>query len=78
MPGSVLRIELQREHGDKPTATSKVQVLYVGRLADDSVFDESAEPQWLRLDSAITGWRTALQEMLIDAKWRLVTTSTRA
>nr|WP_256657864.1 FKBP-type peptidyl-prolyl cis-trans isomerase [Pseudomonas sp. 2FG] len=78
LPGGVLRIELRRGHGGKPMATSKVQVLYVGCLADGSVFDESAEPQWFRLDSAIAGWRTALQEIPLDAKWRLATPSTRA
>ncbi len=78
LPGGVLRIELQRGHGDTPTATSKVQVRYVGRLADGSVFDESAEPQWFRLDSVITGWRTALQEMPVGTKWRLVIPSAQA
>ncbi|RJG12969.1 FKBP-type peptidyl-prolyl cis-trans isomerase [Pseudomonas cavernicola] len=78
LPGGVLRIELQRGHGSKPKATSKVQVLYVGRLADGSVFDESAEPQWFRLDSVITGWRTALQEMPVGTKWRLVIPAAQA
>ncbi|MGH8436385.1 MAG: FKBP-type peptidyl-prolyl cis-trans isomerase [Pseudomonas sp.] len=78
LPGGVLRIELQRGHGDTPTATSKVQVRYVGRLADGSVFDESAEPQWFRLDSVIGGWRTALQEMPVGTKWRLVIPSAQA
>ena len=51
---------------------------YVGRLADGSVFDQSETPQWFGLDSVISGWRVALQEMPVGAKWRLVIPSTQA
>ena len=64
--------------GAKPKANSKVQVRYVGRLADGSVFDQSETPQWFRLDSVISGWRVALQEMPVGAKWRLVIPSAQA
>ena len=74
----VRRSELRAGSGAKPKANSKVQVRYVGRLADGSVFDQSETPQWFRLDSVISGWRVALQEMPVGAKWRLVIPSAQA
>ena len=74
----VLRQELRAGSGRKPTAKSRVQVRYVGSLADGSEFDESQAPQWFRLDSVIAGWRTALQEMPVGAHWRLVIPSAQA
>lgn len=78
LAGGVLLTELRTGGGAKPKATGQVQVRYVGRLADGSVFDESAQPQWFRLDSVIAGWRSALQEMPVGAKWRLVIPSAQA
>ena len=78
LPGGILRSELRAGSGVKPKANSKVQVRYVGRLADGSVFDQSETPQWFGLDSVISGWRVALQEMPVGAKWRLVIPSTQA
>ena len=78
LPGGILRSELHTGSGVKPKANSKVQVRYVGRLADGSVFDQSETPQWFRLDSVINGWRVALQEMPVGAKWRLVIPSKQA
>ncbi len=78
LPGGILRSELHTGSGAKPKANSKVQVRYVGRLADGSVFDQSETPQWFRLDSVINGWRVALQEMPVGAKWRLVIPSKQA
>lgn len=78
LPGGILRSELHAGNGVKPKANSKVQVRYVGRLADGSVFDQSEAPQWFRLDSVINGWRVALQEMPVGAKWRLVIPSKQA
>ena len=56
----------------------KVQVLYVGKLPDGTVFDQNTQPQWFNLDSVIAGWRTALQNMPVGAKWRLVIPSDQA
>ena len=78
LPGGILRSELRAGNGAKPKASSKVQVRYVGRLADGSVFDQSEAAQWFRLDSVISGWRVALQEMPVGAKWRLVIPSAQA
>ncbi|MBP8185254.1 MAG: FKBP-type peptidyl-prolyl cis-trans isomerase [Pseudomonas sp.] len=78
LAGGVLRTELRAGSGAKPKAGGRVQVRYVGRLADGSVFDQSEQAQWFRLDSVIAGWRLALQEMPTGAKWRLVIPSAQA
>jgi FKBP-type peptidyl-prolyl cis-trans isomerase len=78
LAGGVLRTELRAGSGAKPKASGRVQVRYVGRLADGSVFDQNDQPQWFRLDSVIAGWRLALQEMPTGAKWRLVIPSAQA
>ncbi|AZF18579.1 FKBP-type peptidyl-prolyl cis-trans isomerase [Pseudomonas sp. R3-18-08] len=74
----ILVTELTPGTGNKPLATDEVQVKYVGRLPDGSVFDQSALPQWFRLDSVISGWSSALQQMPVGAKWRLVIPSAQA
>lgn len=78
LTNGVLVTELSPGNGPKPTARSRVQVSYRGELADGSVFDESATPQWFRLDSLIAGWRSALLEMPKGAHWRLVIPSAQA
>ncbi len=78
LAGGVLYTELVRGKGIKPKANGRVRVKYVGRFADGSVFDESAQPVWFKLDSVITGWRIALQEMPVGSKWRLVIPSAQA
>ncbi|QJI31713.1 FKBP-type peptidyl-prolyl cis-trans isomerase [Pseudomonas sp. ADAK18] len=74
----ILLIELAPGNGKKPTANDRVQVTYVGRLPDGTIFDQSKQPQWFRLDSVISGWRSALQQMPVGAKWRLVIPSAQA
>ncbi|WP_300628318.1 FKBP-type peptidyl-prolyl cis-trans isomerase [Pseudomonas sp.] len=74
----ILVTELTPGTGNKPSASDEVQVKYVGRLPDASVFDQSAQPQWFRLDSVISGWSSALQQMPVGAKWRLVIPSAQA
>ncbi|RZA09887.1 MAG: FKBP-type peptidyl-prolyl cis-trans isomerase, partial [Proteobacteria bacterium] len=54
------------------------QVQYVGRLPDGSVFDQSTQAQWFRLNSVIEGWRTVLPQMPVGAKWRVVIASGHA
>lgn len=74
----ILLTELTPGTGDKPKASDQVQVKYVGRLPDGTVFDQSTQPQWFRLDSVISGWASALQQMPVGAKWRLVIPSAQA
>ncbi|WP_339527756.1 FKBP-type peptidyl-prolyl cis-trans isomerase [Pseudomonas mucidolens] len=74
----ILLTELVPGSGKKPQANDQVQVNYVGRLPDGTIFDQSTQPQWFRLDSVISGWRNALQQMPRGAKWRLVIPSAQA
>ena len=74
----ILLTELTPGAGAKAGPNGKVQVLYIGRLPDGTVFDQNSQPQWFSLDSVISGWRTALQNMPVGAKWRLVIPSAQA
>ncbi|PQZ94241.1 MULTISPECIES: FKBP-type peptidyl-prolyl cis-trans isomerase [Pseudomonas] len=74
----ILLTELSPGTGKKPSANDQVQVKYVGRLPDGTVFDQSTQPQWFRLNSVISGWSSALQQMPVGAKWRLVIPSAQA
>jgi len=76
-PG-ILLTELKPGTGATPIAQGSVYVNYVGRLPDGTVFDHSAQPQWFRLDSVIEGWRSALVQMPVGAKWHLVIASSLA
>ncbi|WP_053150178.1 FKBP-type peptidyl-prolyl cis-trans isomerase [Pseudomonas sp. P97.38] len=74
----ILLTELKPGKGAKAGPHGKVQVLYVGRLPDGTVFDANHQAQWFNLDSVIDGWRSALPQMPVGAKWRLVIPSTLA
>jgi FKBP-type peptidyl-prolyl cis-trans isomerase FklB len=74
----VLMQELRAGNGRKPGPKDRIQVRYIGFLADGSQFDESQTAQWFRLDSVIAGWRSALQQMPVGAQWRLVIPSAQA
>jgi len=74
----ILLTELTPGNGAKPTTSDRVQVRYVGRLPDGTIFDQNSQPQWFRLDSVIAGWTSALQGMPVGAKWRLVIPSAQA
>lgn len=78
LPEGVLYSELASGAGAQPKAGGKVQVRYVGKLPDGSVFDQSLQPQWFGLDSVIEGWQVALPRMKTGAKWRLVIPSAQA
>ena len=74
----IILTELKPGTGTKPDAHDSVYVSYVGRLPDGTVFDQSTQPQWFRLDSVIAGWRSALVQMPVGAKWRLAIPSALA
>lgn len=78
LKNGVLLQELRSGKGAKPNPKSRIQVRYIGLLADGRLFDESQTPQWYRLDSVIAGWRTAIAAMPVGAHWRLVIPSAQA
>jgi len=74
----ILVSEQVKGNGAKPTAKGKVQVRYVGKLPDGTIFDQNQQAQWFNLDSVIEGWQVALPEMATGSKWRLVIPSAQA
>ena len=78
LPDGIILTELKPGTGAKPGANDSVYVNYVGRLPDGTVFDQSTQPQWFRLDSVIAGWQSALVQMPVGASWRLVIPSSQA
>ena len=78
LPDGIILTELKPGTGAKPGANDSVYVNYVGRLPDGTVFDQSSQPQWFRLDSVIAGWQNALVQMPVGASWRLVIPSSQA
>lgn len=72
LEGGVLVSELRAGNGRQPQANSRVKVSYRGELADGSLFDQSEGPQWFRLRALIPGWQTALRQMPVGARWRIV------
>lgn len=78
LPEGILYSELASGTGNSPKAGGKVQVRYVGKLPDGSVFDQNQQPQWFNLDSVIEGWQVALPHMKAGSKWRLVIPSAQA
>jgi len=78
LANGILLTELAPGTGAKAGPNGKVQVLYGGRRPDGTVFDQNSQPQWFSLDSVISGWRSALQDMPVGAKWRLVIPSAQA
>jgi FKBP-type peptidyl-prolyl cis-trans isomerase FklB len=60
--------------GEKPTATSKVNVDYEGKLIDGTVFDSSykrGQPTTFQANQVIKGWTEALQLMPVGSEWEL-------
>lgn len=74
----ILLTELTPGTGPKPAIDGRVQVRYVGRLPDGTIFDQNNQPQWFRLNSVISGWQSALPQMPVGSKWRLVIPSIEA
>lgn len=72
---SGLQYEVLTEgNGATPAASDKVEVHYIGKLIDGTVFDSSVErgvPAMFGVTQVIPGWVEALQLMKEGDKWRL-------
>lgn len=66
---------LKAGDGDKPQATDKVKVDYIGTLIDGTEFDSSVkrgEPAVFTVNQVIPGWSEVLQLMTVGSKYRVV------
>lgn len=64
---------LKEGNGATPKATDQVQVNYVGKLIDGTVFDESKEkPVEFQVNQVIKGWGEMLQLMKVGEKVKVV------
>lgn len=75
LEGGVQYKVLKEGTGALPSDTSKVEVAYVGRLIDGTVFDSSRVDNPFVVDLAmprvIPGWVTALKKMPLGSKWEV-------
>ena len=72
--GGVLYREITKGRGEKPTARSVVTVHYKGMLINGKPFDatEKGRPATFPLRGLIEGWKIALTEMSVGARWEVV------
>src|SRR5690606_23920698 len=59
--------------GEKPTATDKVKVHYVGTLSDGTKFDSSIDrgtPAKFAVNGVIKGWTEGMQLMPVSSKYK--------
>lgn len=72
--GGVLYREIAKGRGERPTARSVVTVHYKGMLINGKTFDatEKGRPATFPLRGLIEGWKIALKEMSVGARWEVV------
>lgn len=70
----VLYREITKGKGIKPTPKSFVRVHYKGTLINGKQFDatQKGRPAQFKLNELILGWRTALAQMSVGARWEVV------
>lgn len=75
LEGGVQYKVLNAGTGQLPTDSTQVEVAYVGRLIDGTVFDSSRVDNPftvnLAMPAVIPGWVTALKHMPLGAKWEV-------
>ena len=65
---------LEKGDGERPSLADTVVTQYRATTIDGEEVDNSQDyggPQEFRVDKVIAGWREALQEMRVGAKWKL-------
>lgn len=75
LPSGVQYKVIKEGNGPMPKDTSKVEVLYEGKLLDGTVFDSTAKrgnsPVTMRANQVIKGWTEALVHMPVGSKWEV-------
>lgn len=73
-PSGLQYIVLEEGDGETPTLEDSVVTHYHVSTVDGREIDNSEDyggPQEFRVDKVIAGWREALQEMKVGARWKL-------
>jgi FKBP-type peptidyl-prolyl cis-trans isomerase FkpA len=71
-PGGLRFEVLEAGAGRRPVRGDAVLVIYVGRLADGTIFDSAAQPIGLLVSGAIPGFTEALLRMNEGGRYRFV------
>lgn len=76
LPKGTLYKVIKEGNGPIPTETSRVKVIYEGRLIDGTVFDGSAKnndgkPTEVNVNQMIPGWIEVLTHMPVGSKWEV-------
>lgn len=74
LPCGVYYREIKKGKGEKPTPKSIITVNYSGKLVNGKCFDatQKGRPASFKLSQLINGWKMALKEMPIGARWEIV------
>ncbi len=75
LKGGVYYKVLTEGKGEKPTASSKVKLMYEGKTIDGKVFDSSferKEPTTFMVGQLIPGFTEALENMPVGSTWEVV------
>jgi FKBP-type peptidyl-prolyl cis-trans isomerase len=70
----VMYREITKGKGPKPMPNSLITVHYTGKLINGKTFDgtQQGRPSTFKLSALIVGWKTALREMPVGARWEIV------
>ena len=71
LEGGVVLQRLSEGTGEQPGATSKLMVMYTGRLSSGAEFDQTEEPFLMPVDGVIRGLSRALQQMRVGGTYRV-------
>lgn len=71
MPSGLLFEVITEGEGESPTDADRVRVLYTGRLADGTVFDETDRPIEFPLQGLVKGFSEGLKMMKPGGEYRL-------
>lgn len=71
LEGGVVLQRLVEGSGAQPGPTSKLMVMYTGRLSSGKEFDQTEEPFLMPVDGVISGLSKALQRMRVGGTYRV-------
>lgn len=78
LPGGTVFQCIIEGPGQQPLVTDVLNVMYVGRLSNGSIFDQTNEPFAMPVDRVVPGLRIALQQMRRGGTYRVYIPPTEA